>query len=65
MTNRKRVYVIEVITNGVHKISQEAYWDYDDAKKFIEKRSDNPNMVNPFLFKSENHEYYIHDMLIV
>ena len=65
MASMKRVYIVETIKDCTHKLSQEAYWSYDDAKKFIENRSDKPVMINSFLFKSEINEYRIHDMLVV
>ena len=65
MANMKRVYIVETITDYVHKLSQEAYLSYDSARKFIENRSDKPIMIEPFLFKSEINEYRIHDMLVV
>lgn len=59
---RTRVYVVGVETNGKMRISQEAYFDHAQAKKFIKSRRDNPQMVNPFLFESEDNKYYIFDV---
>jgi len=64
MAQTKRVYVIETITNGVHKLSQEAYGNYNAAKKFIESRSDHPILIAPFWYKSEDTEYIVHDILV-
>lgn len=60
----KRIYIIEYVTGNTHMISQEAYWDYNIAKHFIESRSDKPIMVTPYQFKSENAQYMIHDILV-
>lgn len=64
MAQTKRIYVIETITNGVHKLSQEAYISYNTAKKFIENRIDKPILVAPFWFKSDDTEYLIHEILV-
>lgn len=57
-----RLYVVGVETNGKMKVSQEAYFGYEQAKNFIQSRSDKPQQVSSFLFESKENKYYIFDV---
>ena len=41
-TTRFYVIVVEHIKSQTAKVSQEAYFDYEEAKSFIKSRSDKP-----------------------
>lgn len=60
----KRIYVIVVEdkSSAAHKVSQEAYFNYEEAVQFIKSRSDKPVEVRPFLFESAENKYVINDV---
>lgn len=60
-----RVYVIECEDQktGDKKVSQEGYYDLDDAQRYCESRpgvvrSNDPKFANGFRFVSESGDYY-------
>lgn len=70
--NGLRVYIIEVISNNdsfQRKISQEGYTTLAAAQKWCQSR---PGVVgekdngydNPWIFRSEDYTYRIHDVII-
>lgn len=63
-----RVYVVEVVSNGFGKISQEGYDALEKAQAFIEKRGGQPQQVSPFHYRAETSravtDYLIHDILV-
>lgn len=61
-----RVYIVEVVSRGFSgRISQEGYFSLEDAQRFIEKRSEAPEKISNFQYRSNNGDtYYIHDVLI-
>ena len=61
-TTRFYVIVVEHIKSQTAKVSQEAYFDYEEAKSFIESRSDKPEQVSPFKFESAEYRYTINDV---
>lgn len=60
----KRLYVIVVEDrqSAAYKVSQEAYFNYEEAVQFIKSRSDKPEEVRPFLFESAENKYIINDV---
>lgn len=64
-----KVYIISVrnldCSNPTMKISQEAYATIDKAQYFCKNRSDKPEQVSGYLWKSEKHEYVILDLDLV
>lgn len=60
----KRFYVITVQNKKdlTARVSQEAYFDYEGAKRFIESRSDKPKQIIPFKFESALNIYLIHEV---
>ncbi len=54
------VYVI--IVNG--RVSIEGYDSEDKAIAFIESRSDHPEKINGWLYKSKRNQYTIHSIAI-
>lgn len=60
----KRLYVIVVEDkqSAAYKVSQEAYFNYEEAAQFIKSRSDKPVEVRPFLFESVENKYIINDV---
>lgn len=60
----KRLYVIVVEDKQsvAYKVSQEAYFDYEEAVRFIKSRSDKPVEVRPFLFESAENKYIVNDV---
>lgn len=61
----KRIYVVMVESKKYKttRISQNAYFDYNEAKDFVLSRSDNPKMTNRFLLESDENKYIITDVL--
>lgn len=73
----KQVYIIEYryfdkdTSSWISKISQEGYFNYDDARKFCEERATNAGRADmPIYFQNRTfngicEEYYIHDVTAV
>lgn len=59
-----RIYIVLVESMNNTKISQNGFWNYEEAKRFIKCRSDNPIEVSPFRFESDMNIYQIHDVRI-
>lgn len=62
-TTRFYIVAVEDKQTREYKVSQEAYFNYKDAKQFIQSRIDKPKEINLFLFESEKHKYIINDVL--
>lgn len=61
----QKIYAVMVIDHyGNSKISEEAYNTYEKAVNFIENRSDHPQKVTNFMYKSANTTYQIHELII-
>ena len=62
----KRIYVINIEHKATNtaRISQEAYSQLKDAQTFIQKRSDSPHRITPFLYTSEKYKYIINDVFV-
>lgn len=61
------VYVVEVIhEGGFGKVSQEGYRTLKQAQAFIESRSDNPQKLTEYLYRSDDYtDYLIYIVTIV
>jgi hypothetical protein len=54
------VYVVEVIPEGgFGKVSQEGYRTLKQAQAFIESRSDNPQKLTEYLYRSYDYTDYL------
>ena len=72
----KRVYIIEYrfwdrdTNQWISKVSQEGYFNYEDAKKFCEDRATNAGGTKmPMYFQNQtingiHEEYLIHEVMI-
>ena len=72
----KRVYVIEYrfwdrdTNQWISKVSQEGYFNYDDARKFCESRATNagaarmPMYFQNITFNDICEEYFIHEVIV-
>lgn len=56
------VIVAEHIKSHEIKVSQKAYFDYKEARNFIESRSDKPKQVSLLKFQSDKYRYIITDV---
>lgn len=64
--NRSRFYIIVVQDkkDNFNKVSQEAYHEYENAKRFILSRYDRPEERSRFFFESEEYKYLITDVQV-
>ncbi len=60
-----RVYAVAVRTDGIEKLSQEAYSSLEAAQRFIKSRTPEPGRLSMMKFRDvEGREYIIHDLLV-
>ncbi len=57
-----RIYALIIESGGQRYISQEAYRDYETARKFILERRDKPEQISEYKFMSTEYTYYITDL---
>ena len=50
---RAYIVIYESLKNGFKTVSQEAYFDLDEAQEFCLNRSGNVEQVSPFIFVDE------------
>jgi hypothetical protein len=62
-----RIYVVHVVPNkGLARISQEGYTTLAAAQAFIESRSDRPEKVTEYIYRTHDlTDYLIYDIQIV
>lgn len=66
MMSKNKVYVVMCTPEfGELKISQEAYMNVSDAKKFIYQRGDSPIKISEMKYKGKVYTYTIHELVIV
>lgn len=73
----KKVYIIEyryfdkVTSSWVSRISQEGYFDYENARRFCEERATNAGRTDmPMYYQNTtsngiSEEFYIHEVMVV
>lgn len=59
-----RVYIVIIENKFGTKVSQEGFWNYSDAVKFIRERGDYPIKISSFHYESNENKYLIHDVRI-
>lgn len=62
-----KVYIVQVIPEAsLGKVSQEGYSTLEKAQAFIERRSDQPQRVSPYLYRTADFtDYLIYEVNIV
>lgn len=62
-----KVYIVQVIPEAsLGKVSQEGYLTLEKAQAFIESRSDQPQRVSPYLYRTADFtDYLIYEVNIV
>lgn len=62
-----KVYIVQVIPEAsLGKVSQEGYSTLEKAQAFIESRSDCPQRVSPYLYRTADFtDYLIYEVNIV
>lgn len=62
-----KVYIVQVIPEtSLGKVSQEGYSTLEKAQAFIESRSDQPQRVSPYLYRTADFtDYLIYEVNIV
>lgn len=62
-----KVYIVQVIPEAsLGKVSQEGYSTLEKAQAFIESRSDQPQRVSPYLYRTADlTDYLIYEVNIV
>lgn len=62
-----KVYIVQVIPEAsLGKVSQEGYSTLEKAQTFIESRSDRPQQVSPYLYRTADFtDYLIYEVNIV
>lgn len=65
-TEVSRFYIVitQDKANNFNKVSQEAYHEYENARRFIIGRSDHPEERTKFYFESASCKYTITDVQI-
>lgn len=63
---QSRFYIVitQDKANNFNKVSQEAYREYENARRFILSRSDHPEERTRFYFESSSCKYTITDVQI-
>lgn len=60
-----RIYIIEIVSVGSSRISQEEYFSLEDAQDFIKKRAGTVEKISNFQYQSrDGATYNIHDILL-
>ena len=55
-----KVYIVQVIPEAsLGKVSQEGYSTLEKAQAFIESRSDQPQRVSPYLYRTADFTDYL------
>ena len=62
-----KVYIVQMIPEAsLGKVSQEGYSTLAKARAFVESRSDRPQQVSPYLYRTANFtDYLIYEVNIV
>lgn len=62
-----KVYVVEVIPEAsLGKVSQEGYTTLEKAQAFVEGRSDKPERVTPFHYRTADFtDYLIYEISVI
>lgn len=62
-----KVYIAQVIPEAsLGKVSQEGYSTLEKAQAFVESRSDHPQQISPYLYRTADFtDYLIYEVNIV